>query len=67
MSDVSDKIPRSTMTTAQQRRIGSLQAAKTVLQGGGYGAASIVQDAATLLEVASWIDGAETARIEGPR
>lgn len=57
MSDVTDAIPRSTMTAAQQRRIGSLQAAKTVLQGGGYGAASIVQNPAEVLRFAKWIEG----------
>lgn len=40
MSTVKDTIPRSTMTTAQQRHIGALQAAKAVLLGGTYNALS---------------------------
>ena len=36
MSDVRDTVPRSTMTTGQLRRLGALQAAKSVLLGGGY-------------------------------
>jgi hypothetical protein len=34
MSAASDTIPRSTMTTEQQRRIGALQVAKVVLSRG---------------------------------
>ena len=36
MSDVRDSIPRSAMTLGQLRRIGALQAAKSLLLGGGY-------------------------------
>lgn len=57
MSDVQDVIPRSTMTTAQQRRIGALQAAKNVLQGNGYRA---VEDVTNLLDVAQWIEGSQS-------
>lgn len=56
MSDVTDEIPRSTMTTAQQRRIGALQAAKTVLRTGSYSSAP-PPDPSTMLRLAKWIEG----------
>jgi hypothetical protein len=58
MSDVRDAMPRSTMTTAQQRRIGSLQAAKTLLRNGtGYSPSDVPPDPAKLLRLAKWIEG----------
>ncbi|WP_374457741.1 hypothetical protein [Nocardioides sp.] len=53
MSDVRDVIPRSTMTVAQQRRIGALQAAKAVLQNPH----AVVDNAHNLMRLAEWIEG----------
>lgn len=57
MSDVKDTIPRSTLTTEQQRRLGAVQAAKMVLYGQSYNvdANMVVGNMYKLRELANYI------------
>lgn len=56
MSDVHDLIPRSTLTTDQQRRLGSVQAAKRILYGStNYSREQPVVHVDTLIKLADYI------------
>jgi hypothetical protein len=57
VSDTRDAIPRSTMTTDQQRRIGALQSAKAIIGRTAYNAPELTpRDVASLLEIARYIE-----------
>lgn len=56
MSDVHDLIPRSTLTTEQQRRLGSVQAAKRIIYGSdNYSRERPVVDVDVLVRLADYI------------
>ncbi len=59
MAYARDQVPRSDMTPDQRRRIGSLQAAKRVITGEGYGPNRPQPSVAQTLRLAKWIEKGE--------
>jgi hypothetical protein len=66
MSDVTNKIPRSDLTTDQRRRLGAVQAAKHIVWSDGYTnsldkSQLIIQHVDDLLLLAKYIETGDTS------